>query len=222
METAMSDYKYVQPQQPEVLTPNQLYTREYAQGVFIPLLQNLAGGVGAFLFVFIPLWWLDVIPADAAMYGVLLGGLVFAVATMIRAFRDEVRYVIAAYGERQDKATRQALQAEVVQLREEMKRLRSQGVVSSQYVTLMSCERLLGDYFERHLDITRLAAMKRGYTRAQWDAAMRLCRTAQVVNEKGAVLVPTFAEAWAKVLHAQSAGMGSYDVTGFGDLVRKG
>jgi len=51
---------------------------------------------------------------------------------------------------------------------------------------------------------------------------MRLCRTAQVVNDKGAVLVATFAEAWSKVLHVQSAGMGSYDVTGFGDLVRKG
>jgi hypothetical protein len=35
-------------------------------------------------------------------------------------------------------------------------------------------------------------------------------------------LVATFAEAWAKVLHMQSAGMGSFAVTGFGDLVRKG
>jgi len=159
---------------------------------------------------------------DAAILGATVGGLIFCAVTAFRAFRDEARTVIAAYGERQDKATRQALQAEVNQLREEMKRLRSQGVVSSQYVTLMVTERLLGDYFERHMDITRLAAMKRGYTRAQWDAAMRLCRTAQVINEKGAVLVATFAEAWAKVLHAQSAGMGSFAVTETGDVVRKG
>lgn len=219
----MSDYKQtVGTPTPDVLTPNQLYTREYAQGVWIPLLQNLAGGIGAFLLIFIPLWYLEVRTIDAATYGALFGGLVFAVATMIRAFRDEVRYVMAAYGERQDKATRSALEAEVVQLREELKRLRSQGVVSSQYVTLMVTERLLGDYFERHLDITRTPSMARGYKRAEWDAAMRLCRTAQVVSDKGVVLASTFAEAWAKVLHVQSAGMGSYDVTGFGDLVRKG
>ena len=219
----MADYKQtVGTQTPDVLTPNQLYTREYAQGVFIPLLQNLAGGIGAFLFVFIPLWYLEVKMVDAATYGALLGGLVFAVATMIRAFRDEVRYVVAAYGERQDKATRSALQAEVNQLRREVKDLKSQGIISSKMNALLATERLLGDYFERHLDITRAAAMQRGYTRAQWDAVMRLARAARVVNDKGIVLVPTFAEAWAKVLHVQSAGMGSYDVTETGDVVRKG
>ena len=189
----MADYKTTYPPQvqPEHLTPNQLYTREYAQGVWIPLLQNFFGGllaVGG--FVGIIGWKLSMTIEDAAILGATVGGLIFCAVTAFRAFRDEARTVIAAYGERQDKATRQALQAEVVQLREEMKRLRSQGVVSSQYVTLMVTERLLGDYFERHLDITRLAAMKRGYTRAQWDAAMRLCRTAQVVNEKGVVLSP--------------------------------
>lgn len=220
----MADYKTTYPPQvqPEHLTPNQLYTREYAQGVWIPLLQNFFGGLlGVGGFVGIIGWKLSMTIEDAAILGATVGGLIFCAVTAFRAFRDEARTVIAAYGERQDKATRAALQAEVNQLREEMKRLRSQGVVSSQYVTLMSCERLLGDYFERHLDITRLAAMKRGYTRAQWDAAMRLCRTAQVVNDKGAVLVPTFAEAWARILHMQSSGMGSFAVTETGDVVRK-
>jgi hypothetical protein len=221
----MSDYKTTYPPQvqPDHLTPNQLYTREYAQGVWIPLLQNFFGGLlGAGGFVGIVGWKAGMIVEDAAILGLTIGGLIFCAVTAFRAFRDEARTVIAAYGERQDKATRAALQAEVEQLREEMKRLRSQGVVSTQYVTLMATERLLGDYFERHMDITRAPAMSRGSTRAQWDAAMRLCRTAQVVNEKGAVLVPTFAEAWAKVLHSQSAGMGSFAVTETGDVVRKG
>ena len=220
----MSDFRTTYPPQvqPEHLRPNDLYVREFQQGVTIPMTQNLFGGIGAFIVTAIIGWKAGMATEDFAALGLVIGGLLFGGACVVRAFRDEVRFMLNAYGERQDKATRAALQAEVNQLREEMKRLRSQGVVSSQYVTLMSCERLLGDYFERHLDITRLAAMKRGYTRAQWDAAMRLCRTAQVVNDKGAVLVATFAEAWAKVLHAQSAGMGSFDVTGFGDLVRKG
>lgn len=220
----MSDYKTTYPPQvqPDHLTPNQLYINSMTMGVWVPVAQNIAGGIGAFLVTAIIGWRLDMTTENFIVLGATIGGLLFGGACVVRAFRDEVRFMLSAYGERQDKATRAALQAEVNQLREEMKRLRSQGVVSSQYVTLMVSERLLGDYFERHLDITRASAMSRGYTRAQWDAAMRLCRTAQVVNEKGVVLVATFAEAWAKVLHTQSAGMGSFDVTGFGDLVRKG
>ena len=221
----MTDYKTVyQPQPiPEHLRPNDLYVREYAMGVWIPLLQNFFGGLlGAGGFVSIAAWKLGMLPTDAIILGATVGGLVFCIVTAFRAFRDEARTVIAAYGERQDKLTRAALQAEVDQLRRGMKELQSQGVVSSKVAALMATERLLGDYYERHLDITRAPAMSRGYTRAQWDAVMRLCRAAQVVNEKGIVLVPTFAEAWAKVLHMQSAGMGSFAVTEMGDVVRKG
>lgn len=217
----MTEYKQLIPQQ-EHLRPADLYINSMTMGVWVPVAQNIAGGIGAFLVTAIIGWRFDMTTGDFLILGATIGGLLFGGSCVVRAFRDEVRFMLGAYGERQDKATRQALQAEVVQLREEMKRLRSQGVVSTQYVTLMACERLLGDYFERHLDITRAQALRRGYTRPQWDSAMRLCRTAQVVNEKGVVLVATFAEAWAKVLHMQSAGMGSFDVTGFGDLVRKG
>jgi hypothetical protein len=220
----MSDYKTTYPPQvqQEHLTPNQLYINSMTMGVWVPVAQNIAGGIGAFIVTAIIGWKAGMATEDFASLGIVIGGLLFGGACVVRAFRDEVRFMLGAYGERQDKATRAALQAEVEQLREEMKRLRSQGVVSTQYVTLMATERLLGDYFERHLDITRAHALRRGYTRPQWDSAMRLCRTAQVVNEKGVVLVATFAEAWAKVLHMQSAGMGSFAVTETGDVVRKG
>lgn len=219
----MSDYKTTYPPQvqPEHLRPNDLYIREYAQGVWIPLLQNFFGGLlGVGGFVGIIGWKLDMTTEDAAILGATVGGLIFCAVTAFRAFRDDARTVIAAYGERQDKATRQALQAEVEQLRREMKELRSQGIITSKMNALMATERLLGDYFERHLDITRAAAMTRGYTRAQWDAAMLLLRAAHIVNDKGMVLVTTFAEAWGKVLHMQSAGYGSFAVAETGDVVR--
>jgi hypothetical protein len=221
----MADYKTTYPPQvqPEHLTPNQLYTREYAQGVWIPLLQNFFGGLlGAGGFVGIGAWKAGMTVEDAAILGATVGGLIFCAVTAFRAFRDEARTVIAAYGERQDKATRSALQAEVDQLRRTVKELRSQGILTRKVEALMTAERLLGDHFNSQLKITRPAAMERGYTRTQWDAGMNLLRAAQVVNGHSIILVPTFAEAWAKVLHAQSAGMGSFAVTGFGDLVRKG
>jgi hypothetical protein len=146
---------------------------------------------------------------------------VFCLSSAIRAFRDEALFIVAAWGSRQDRATRAALQAEVTQLRAEMQGLRTQGVVSSQYVALMTCERLLRDYFERQLDITRRAALTRGYSRAQWDAAQRLLKVAQVVDGQGTVRAECFAAAWSAVLHMQSAGMGSFVVTEHKDLVRQ-
>lgn len=219
----MSNFKSAVPTvvQPEVVRPDDLYVREYAQGVWIPLLQNLFGGLlGAGGLVGLVTWRAGLTVDEALLIGGVVGGIAFCAATMIRAFRDEVRLLMTAYGERQDRATRLAQAAEIAQLREEMKLLRSQGTISSKFHALMTTERLLGDYYERHLDISRAETMKRGYTRAQWDAAMRLCRAAQVVSEKGNVLVPTFAESWARVLHSQSAGMGSFAVTEAGDVVR--
>jgi hypothetical protein len=150
----MPDYKTTYPPQPtpEHLRPNDLYIREYAQGVWIPLLQNFFGGLlGAGGFVGIGAWKAGMIPEDAAILGATIGGLIFCAVTAFRAFRDEARTIIAAYGERQDKATRSALQAELDQLRREVKELRSQGIITSKMNALMATERLLGDYYERHL-----------------------------------------------------------------------
>lgn len=220
----MSDYKTTYPPQvqPEHLRPNDLYVREFQQGVTIPMTQNLFGGIGAFIVTAIIGWKAGMATEDFASLGIVIGGLLFGGACVVRAFRDEVRFMLGAYGERQDKATRAALQVEVEQLRRELKELRSQGIITSKMNALMATERLLGDYYERHLDITRAAAMTRGYTRAQWDAAMLLLRAARIVNDKGVVLVPTFAESWARVLHMQSSGFGSFAVAETGDVVRKG
>jgi len=215
----MTDYKTVAPQ-PEHLRPNDLYVREFGQGVTIPLAQNMLGGLGAFLIVFIVAWRAGMEPKDSLTLAVVVGGLLFGVACVVRAFRDEVRFVLGAFGERQDKATRAALEAEVRQLRDEMKVLRSQGVVNAKHEALAAAERLLGDYFERHLDMTRSAALQRGYSRALWDAAQKVLRAASVVDGHGVVKAATYAEAWAAVLRSQSSGMGTFAVTEHGDMVR--
>jgi outer membrane murein-binding lipoprotein Lpp len=215
----MPEYKTVAPQ-PEHLAPNDLYIREFGQGVTIPLAQNALGGLGAALVVGIIGWQVGMQTVDFLTLGAVVGGLLFGVACVVRAFRDEVRFVVGAYGERQDKATRAALEAEVHQLRDELKAAHSQGVMSGKHVALMATERLLGDYYERHLDVTRAAATQRGYTRRQWDDAQKLLRAAGVVDGHGTLKAPTYAEAWAAVLRSQSAGMGSYVVTETGDMVR--
>lgn len=215
----MRDYKTV-TQPPEHLTPNQLYINSMTMGVTVPVTQNAFGGIGAFLVTSIIGWRAGMTTEAFLILGGTIGGLLFGVACMIRAFRDEVRFMLGALGERQDRAARSALEAEVMQLRSEMRRLRSQGVISAQYEVLMACERLLSDYFERHLDITRSAALSRGYTRALWDASMKVLRTAQVIDGQGGLRAASFPEAWTAVLRSQSAGMGTFVVTDAKDLVR--
>jgi hypothetical protein len=216
----MTDYKTTAPPPEQHLTPDQLYIKSYSMGVTIPLAQNMLGGLGAFLIVFIVAWRAGMEPKDSLTLAAVIGGLLFGVACVVRAFRDEVRFVLGAFGERQDKQTRAALEAEVRQLRDEMKVLRSQGVINAKHEALAAAERLLGDYFERHLDMTRSAAMQRGYSRALWDAAQKVLRAASVVDGHGVVKPATYAEAWAAVLRSQSSGMGTFAVTEHGDMVR--
>ncbi len=223
MERNKFESTYQPPSPPDVLTPNQLYVREYAQGVWIPLLQNFFGGLlGIGGLVTLIAWKAGMGIEDALILGAICGGIVFCAATAFRAFRDEARQIIAAHGERQDKATRAALEAEVEQLRRELKAARSQGVITAQYQVLMVAERLLGDYYERHLSITRARACgERGYDQTLWAKAHRLLQTAGVVDGRSNIKVSTFPEAWAKVLRAQTAGMGNYAVTEAGDVVRQ-
>lgn len=218
----MSDYKTTYPPvtQPEHLRPNDLYVREFQQGVTIPMTQNLFGGIGAFIVTAIIGWKAGMATEDFAALGLVIGGLLFGGSCVVRAFRDEVRFMLNAYGERQDKATRQALQAEVEQLRREMKELRSAGIITARYQALMGAERLLQDHFERGEKLNREPAMRRGYSRDLWDSALKILRTAGVVNSRSEPLVTTYAEAWAKVLRSQSTGMGSFVVTEAGDVVR--
>lgn len=225
----MPDYKTVyQPVQPQPgqplapeYNPNKAHQREYAAGVWIPLWQNFFGGLlGVSLFIGTVHWLISRNVEDAAGVGLPVGLLVFAAATAFRAFSDEVMKIVTAYGLKQDRATRAALEAQVKQYERELSALRSQGVIQSKFLAEQACERLLGDYFERHLDIHRTQAMNRGYSRPLWDAAMKILKTAGVVDGKTTVLVSTYPEAWAKVLRSQRAGMGQFSVTETGDVVR--
>jgi hypothetical protein len=222
-----NDYKTTyqppaQPVAPTELNPNKIHVREYAAGVWIPLWQNFFGGVGLFVFVTILHWLISNDPWASIETGAILGGLLFGAVTTFRAWSDEALKMLAAWGSKQDKATRAALQAQVKQYERELAALRSQGVIQSKYLAMQAAERLMGDYFERHLDIHRAAAMQRGYSRPLWDAAMKILKAAGVVNGKTDVLIATYPEAWARILRSQQAGMGQYTITETGDMVRVG
>lgn len=224
----MNKYETVQSQTAPPATaiqpnPNDYLVGSFERGVWIPLAQNAAGGLlGIGGGVAIMLWWLTEMPVeDIAIAAGVIGGLVFCAATAVRAFRDELHFLLAAHGERQDKAARDALMAEVQALRVEADKLRAASQVESHYEALMAAERLLREGYTQLLDIHRAPALQRGMTRAQWDMAVSMCKGAGALGKDGnPIQGVTFEVAWARVVRHQQQGMGRYEVTQDGSIVK--
>lgn len=224
----MKDYKStaavpgaaIQPQ-PAPPTPEELLIHSERAGVWIPLAQNFWGGVGAATVITIGLHYLAEWPFWPSFEAAALtGGIIFGLATMVRMFRDEIGYVVARWGEKQDRAARQALEERNRQLEEVVKAYADKDLLSNRYTALLTIERLLGDYYDRHWDVTRAEAMRRGMTRPAWDAAMTILRNAGVVNGKGGMQFATKPEAWSAVMVNQQSGIGQYVRTADDDLVK--
>lgn len=203
-------------------TPDEMLVHSERAGVWIPLAQNFAGGIlGVGSVTTITLWKLFNVEPAAALEAALFSGLVvFGLATMVRMFRDEIRFMVAAWGERQDRATRAALQAHNDELQTVVAELRNRDLLDHRYSAMLTVERLLGDRYDRGLDITRTACLGRGMTRAAWDDAMEMLRGAGVVDGQGKLKMATKPDAWSAVMRSQYAGLGTYVRAADNDLVK--
>lgn len=220
----MKDYKTIVPvaTPPAPPTPDELLIHSERAGVWIPLAQNLAGGIlGVGTAMTITLWKLLGVDLYASLEVALLsGGMVFGIATMIRMFRDEIRFLVSAWGEKQDRLTREALHRENAELKELVKQLEAKGAITDAMTALLTARKLIFQAYGQRLSISREACAARGMTRPTWEAGNKVLRTAGVVNGKSELLLPTEVEAWAAVMKSQDTGMGHYDVAPDGSLVK--
>ena len=120
----------------------------------------------------------------------------FGLAMIVRAFRDEVRFVVAVWAERHDRATQAALQQEIVKLTAEVERIKTIGQLSDQYAARDAAEQLLFDFFlrpgsKREQEITRGAWLGRGLKRADWEIGRKLLLNAGVLDEQRGMLAPS-------------------------------
>ena len=222
----MSDYKTVapiagQPAQP-LPTPDDLLVHSEKAGVLIPLAQNMAGGflgVGGFTGLF-SFYILRETISVATVDGLIIGAFAFSIMTAIRMFRDEVRFMLAALGERQDKAARAALSKEVDDLRRLVKQLQGKGAISDAMVALLVARKLIYQAYVQKQAIDRESCTARGMSRPTWEAGNKVLRAARVVDGRSRLLLSTEIEAWAAVMKSQDGGMGHYDVTPDGDIVK--
>lgn len=163
-------------------------------GVIAPLAQNAMGGLGtAVLGALIgqALWPESII--QVVKMACVAGAIVFGLACMIRAFRDEITIIVTAYSAGQLDETTETLRRENRRLLEEVEYLKSQGMVAHAWGARESAERLIQDYYlalagnVRDMDkiLSRASSMDRGMTRAEWEAGIKFLQNAGVL-ERGA------------------------------------
>ena len=168
-------------------------------GVVAPLAQNAMGGVGvAILGALIGMGLAPDKPEVVWKLAGIAGATMFGLACMIRAFRDEVAIVVAAYSAGQLDETTEALRRENKRLLDEVNYLKSQGMIAHAWGAREAAERMVTDYFylvaigARDLDraLAREASTHRGMKRAEWEAAVKFLTAAGVI-ERGDMLAPT-------------------------------
>jgi hypothetical protein len=142
-----------------------------------------------------------------------VGLLVFGLATAIRAFRDEIVIMIHAWAERRNRQDytellqeRDALQAQVLTLNDEIQRLRQNDSGTADGRIHELAMSLLWNYYQSGEKFTWAAVNERNQagpvkiSRAVWDVITDFFRAAKVIDGNGGVKVDNFQEAWAEFL----------------------
>jgi hypothetical protein len=160
----------------------------WMDGVVKPVAQNLIGGVGVAVVAGL---LGGMVTDDALLVGKIAGiagAVVFGAACAVRAFRDEIGILVAAYTAGQRDETVAALRAENGRLVAEIERLKSEGMVAHAWGAREAAERLAQDYYRiaatgGNLDtcLSREQAMLRGYSRAEWEQGVGFLRHAGVL-----------------------------------------
>ena len=135
---------------------------------------------------------LAVAPGNPVLVGkaaAIAGAVVFGGACAIRAFRDEIAMIVAAYAEGSLDATTEALRGENNRLLAEVERLKSEGMVADAWGARAAAERLMTSYFgavaaNQDVDghLARAQSMQRGMSRAQWEQGIRFLPNAGVLD----------------------------------------
>lgn len=222
----MTRNQSVLPSMPQPQIPDQAFlpTQTWVSNVVVPVAQNVAGGFGAFILALIAALKLGNAPVRTAIeIALVVAGIVFGIAMLIRAFRDEAAIIIGHWAVRQDRATQDELRRQIVALSAEMERLKKLNLLHDRFEAQAAAEQMIFDHFRgtnekgQPLKINRTPAMSRGMTRAAWEAGTEILKRAGVVDQHGVIVATSYTVAMSAVLRhmAQST---TYVRTADGDF----
>lgn len=174
--------------------------------VIVPVLQNLLGGLGAGIVVWLLVVGLlglsgQAIPDALRYIAGGMGGLVASLATTFRFFGDELGIGQKLYrlGQDSQQGTIKALRVELNAANEMIVGLRRNGNAAPQNqldrrtLLVRDARRILAWYYQG-ADITRRECETRGMTQPAWNKAMGLLTAANLRDDRG-FLYPTLKEA---------------------------
>lgn len=179
-------------------------------GVVAPFAQNVMGGLG--VAVIAGLLGMALWPDSGLLVvkgAAIAGAVVFGGACAIRAFRDEISMIVAAYAAGSLDATTEALRRENTSLLAEVDRLKSEGMVAHQWGPREAAEALVTSYFlavsankDVRSHLARAESMQRGLSRAQWEQGIRFLTNAGVLDRGTLMAVSEEAALAAIARHA--------------------
>ena len=183
----------------------------FTADIFVPLLQNLigglaCGGLGAISAIAVGRWWDQPLATESLLIWCgLLGGFVACAATLVRFFGDDFGLVRMAYrrGRESSQGRIHALELELQQTRTELARVlgKSRSVPSTKAAQsaeqiYVAAQRLIRWHFE-HLPIDRRSCEQRNMGQREWRRARQFLMAAGVMDESS-ITVSTPVEALAR------------------------
>jgi len=185
----------------------------WMSGVVAPFVQNIIGGIG--VAVIAGLIGLAVAPGNPVLVGkaaMIAGAVVFGGSCAIRAFRDEIAMIVAAYADGQRDETIEALRRENGRLLAEVERLKDEGMVAHAWGAREAAERLVTSYFaavaanqDVRGHLARAESMQRGLSRAAWEQGVRFLQNAGVLDRGTLLAVSEEAALAAIARHAATS-----------------
>ncbi len=188
-------------------------TQNVVRDVAVPMFQNFFGGVGvATVIMAVGVWLTRDIGTELLIGAGCCGLAVFGLASLVRAFRDEVSYVAyhwaRGWAEGHMSQELDFLAEENERLQIEIRELRTANAQMSKYVKLerdvekpvlvedeytepLRDALALCRFHAAHGTITREKVMASGMKRAQWDSARRLLVDAGVTLNGSAIAIPS-------------------------------
>jgi hypothetical protein len=171
----------------------------FAADIFVPLLQNVLGGLAtaglcAILSLAVATWLsADLDLVAMSFWCLLLGGAVTCLATVVRFFGDDVGLLHLAYKRGQDSQRLRinALELELNAAQDQVKALvkQTRSIPSSEATYQMerifkAAKHLIHWHFEK-LPIDRRSCEARNMAQSEWRKARHLLITAGVMDEQG-------------------------------------
>jgi hypothetical protein len=188
-------------------------TQNVERDVAVPLFQNFVGGVGvATVIMAVGLLWMRDLSVELLIWAGCCGLGAFGLASLVRAFRDEVSYVAyhwaRGWAEGHMSQELDFLAEENERLQMLNRELNTANAQMSKYVRVdapvekpqpiedaytepLRDALALCRFHEAHGTITREKVMASGMKRAQWDSARRLLVDAGVTLNGSAIAIPS-------------------------------